>query len=196
MTADEFDGPPDLPIRSWRIPGPAPTPARRSSCRTAGPGTLVFDIPTLIEYVSASITLEPGDIISTGHAGRRRRLPRPAGLPRARATASGSRSRGSAGWRIRSSTSTDARSALNGLPEATDARPREDRRPAPVSSLREVPQPDDRHQRRPHPGPARPGSAGPTSTSRAGTRGRPGRSIRRSSSATSSSARSSRSAAT
>jgi 2-keto-4-pentenoate hydratase/2-oxohepta-3-ene-1,7-dioic acid hydratase in catechol pathway len=27
---------------------------------------LVFDIPTLIEYVSAVITLEPGDLISTG----------------------------------------------------------------------------------------------------------------------------------
>ncbi len=27
---------------------------------------LVFDIPTLIEFVSRSITLEPGDIITTG----------------------------------------------------------------------------------------------------------------------------------
>ena len=27
---------------------------------------LIFDIPTLIETISASITLEPGDIIATG----------------------------------------------------------------------------------------------------------------------------------
>ncbi len=27
---------------------------------------LLFDIPTIIEYVSKHITLEPGDIISTG----------------------------------------------------------------------------------------------------------------------------------
>ncbi len=66
VTADEFDGPPDLPIRSWRIPGAGPeagTPILMQESRT---GNLVFDIPTLVEYVSAYIALEPGDIISTG----------------------------------------------------------------------------------------------------------------------------------
>ncbi len=29
-------------------------------------GDLIFDIPTLIECISAGITLEPGDIIATG----------------------------------------------------------------------------------------------------------------------------------
>ena len=27
---------------------------------------MIFDVPTLIEFVSAYITLEPGDVISTG----------------------------------------------------------------------------------------------------------------------------------
>jgi 2-keto-4-pentenoate hydratase/2-oxohepta-3-ene-1,7-dioic acid hydratase in catechol pathway len=66
VTADEFDGPPDLPIRSWRIPGSGPdagTPVLMQESRT---GNLLFDIPTLVEHVSAYIALEPGDIISTG----------------------------------------------------------------------------------------------------------------------------------
>ena len=66
MTADEFDGPPDLPIRSWLIPGSGPdagTPVKMQENHT---GNVVFDIPTVIEYISASITLEPGDVISTG----------------------------------------------------------------------------------------------------------------------------------
>lgn len=66
VTADEFDGPPDLPIRSWRIPGAGPyagQPIRMQDSRT---GDLLFGIPELIEFVSRSITLEPGDIISTG----------------------------------------------------------------------------------------------------------------------------------
>jgi 2-keto-4-pentenoate hydratase/2-oxohepta-3-ene-1,7-dioic acid hydratase in catechol pathway len=29
-------------------------------------GNTVFDIPAIIEYVSAVITLEPGDVVSTG----------------------------------------------------------------------------------------------------------------------------------
>ena len=66
VTADEFDGPPNLPIRSWRIPGSGPdagTPIPMQDGRT---GATVFDIPTLIEYISATITLDPGDVISTG----------------------------------------------------------------------------------------------------------------------------------
>jgi 2-keto-4-pentenoate hydratase/2-oxohepta-3-ene-1,7-dioic acid hydratase in catechol pathway len=30
---------------------------------------LIFDVPTLIEYISAGVTLEPGDVISTGTPG-------------------------------------------------------------------------------------------------------------------------------
>jgi 2-keto-4-pentenoate hydratase/2-oxohepta-3-ene-1,7-dioic acid hydratase in catechol pathway len=66
VTADEFDGPPDLAIRSWRIPGSGPdagTPVLMQESRT---GNMIFDVPALVEFVSAYIALEPGDIISTG----------------------------------------------------------------------------------------------------------------------------------
>jgi 2-keto-4-pentenoate hydratase/2-oxohepta-3-ene-1,7-dioic acid hydratase in catechol pathway len=33
------------------------------------PRDLLFDIPTLIEWISASVTLEPGDLIFTGTSG-------------------------------------------------------------------------------------------------------------------------------
>ena len=33
---------------------------------------LIFDIPTIIETISRTMTLEPGDVIATGTAGRRR----------------------------------------------------------------------------------------------------------------------------
>ncbi len=66
VTADEFDGPPDLAIRSWRIPGSGPdagTPILMQESRT---GNMIFDVPALVEFVSAYIALEPGDVISTG----------------------------------------------------------------------------------------------------------------------------------
>ncbi len=66
VTADEFDGPPDLPIRSWRIPGSGPDAGTPVPMQDNHTGNTVFDIPTIIEYVTATITLEPGDVISTG----------------------------------------------------------------------------------------------------------------------------------
>jgi 2-keto-4-pentenoate hydratase/2-oxohepta-3-ene-1,7-dioic acid hydratase in catechol pathway len=66
VTADEFDGPPDLPIRSWRIPGSGPDAGRVIPMQDNHTGNTVFDIPAIIEYVSAVITLEPGDVVSTG----------------------------------------------------------------------------------------------------------------------------------
>ena len=66
VTADEFDGPPDVPIRSWRIPGSGPDAGTAIPMQDGRTGNTVFDIPTLIEYISATITLEPGDVISTG----------------------------------------------------------------------------------------------------------------------------------
>jgi 2-keto-4-pentenoate hydratase/2-oxohepta-3-ene-1,7-dioic acid hydratase in catechol pathway len=66
VTADEFDGPPDLPIRSWRIPADGPDAGTAVPMQDGRTGNMVFDIPTLIEYISATITLEPGDVISTG----------------------------------------------------------------------------------------------------------------------------------
>ncbi len=66
VPAEAFDGPPDLAIRSWRIPGSGPDAGRAIPMQASRTSDLVFDIPTLIEFVSAVITLEPGDLISTG----------------------------------------------------------------------------------------------------------------------------------
>lgn len=56
VTADEVD-PGNLMVES-RVNGEA-----RQKASTAD---MVFDIPTLIETISAGLTLEPGDVIATG----------------------------------------------------------------------------------------------------------------------------------
>ena len=55
-TADEVDAG-NLDIRCW---------VNGELRQEANSRDLIFDIPTLIETISAGITLEPGDIISTG----------------------------------------------------------------------------------------------------------------------------------
>jgi len=70
VTADEVPWPPRLPVRSWltsatgaapRSPDPAPR-----QMQDGNTGDLVFDIPHLVEFITAVITLEPGDIVVTG----------------------------------------------------------------------------------------------------------------------------------
>ncbi|CAA2110327.1 fumarylacetoacetate hydrolase family protein [Variovorax paradoxus] len=56
VTADEFDAA-DLDVKCW-VNGEL-----RQNANTA---QLIFDIPTLIETISAGITLMPGDLIATG----------------------------------------------------------------------------------------------------------------------------------
>lgn len=57
VTADEVANPHDLAIK-LRLNGQTMQNARTSD--------LIFDIPHLIEFISQSITLEPGDVIATG----------------------------------------------------------------------------------------------------------------------------------
>lgn len=57
VTADEIPDPTSLRVESF-VNG-----ERRQSATVAD---LIFDIPTLIETISAGITLQPGDIIATG----------------------------------------------------------------------------------------------------------------------------------
>jgi 2-keto-4-pentenoate hydratase/2-oxohepta-3-ene-1,7-dioic acid hydratase in catechol pathway len=66
VTADALPTPPALAISSWLIPGSGPEAGRSVSWQAANTDDLLFDIPTLIEFVSRSITLDPGDIITTG----------------------------------------------------------------------------------------------------------------------------------
>ncbi len=54
--ADAFD-PADVPIRCW---------VNGELRQEASTRDLIFDVPTLIETISAGITLRPGDMIATG----------------------------------------------------------------------------------------------------------------------------------
>ncbi len=62
VTPDEVDPKEGLRLRSWRIT-PDGTEHLMQDGSTAD---LVWDIPALIEFISATITLEPGDVIATG----------------------------------------------------------------------------------------------------------------------------------
>jgi 2-keto-4-pentenoate hydratase/2-oxohepta-3-ene-1,7-dioic acid hydratase in catechol pathway len=66
VTLDEIGRDPSLPVRSWRVPAFGPNAGVDVAMQDALTSDLIFDIPTLIAFVSASITLEPGDVIVTG----------------------------------------------------------------------------------------------------------------------------------
>ncbi|WP_426957169.1 fumarylacetoacetate hydrolase family protein [Muricoccus radiodurans] len=57
VTADEVSDPTALRLRTW---------VNGELRQDAPVADLIFDIPTLIETISAAITLEPGDVIATG----------------------------------------------------------------------------------------------------------------------------------
>lgn len=66
VSADEIPDPGALRLRSWRIPGSGPDAGRAIPMQDGSAANMVFDIPALIAFVSNAITLEPGDLISTG----------------------------------------------------------------------------------------------------------------------------------
>jgi len=57
VTADEIPDPSRLRVRTW---------VNDELRQDESVASLIFDIPTLIEAISAGITLEPGDVIATG----------------------------------------------------------------------------------------------------------------------------------
>jgi 2-keto-4-pentenoate hydratase/2-oxohepta-3-ene-1,7-dioic acid hydratase in catechol pathway len=62
VTKDELDPAAGLRLRSWRI-----TAAGEEHLMQDGTtADMLWDVPALIEVISASITLEPGDVIATG----------------------------------------------------------------------------------------------------------------------------------
>lgn len=65
-TADEVEDPHALSLRSWRIPGAGPDAGRHLEMQAGTTADMVWRIPELIEFISKSITLEPGDLIATG----------------------------------------------------------------------------------------------------------------------------------
>lgn len=67
VTRDELDPAAGLRLRSWRIPGPGRPDAGASILMQDGTtADMLWDVPSLIEFISAAITLEPGDVIATG----------------------------------------------------------------------------------------------------------------------------------
>ena len=62
VTADELDPPTGLRLRSWRI-----TPDGEEHLMQDGStADMLWGVPALIEFISAAITLQPGDVIATG----------------------------------------------------------------------------------------------------------------------------------
>ena len=66
VTADEIPDPQALRLRSWRIPGSGPDAGREVLMQDANTSDMIWGVAELIEAISRSITLEPGDIIATG----------------------------------------------------------------------------------------------------------------------------------
>jgi 2-keto-4-pentenoate hydratase/2-oxohepta-3-ene-1,7-dioic acid hydratase in catechol pathway len=62
VTTDELDPTAGLRLRSWRIT-PDGTEHLMQDSTTAD---MIWDVPSLIEYISAAVTLDPGDVIATG----------------------------------------------------------------------------------------------------------------------------------
>jgi 2,4-didehydro-3-deoxy-L-rhamnonate hydrolase len=66
VTPDEIADMRSLGLRSWRIPARGPDAGRAILMQDGTTADMLYDIPMLVEFVSRAITLEPGDIISTG----------------------------------------------------------------------------------------------------------------------------------
>jgi 2-keto-4-pentenoate hydratase/2-oxohepta-3-ene-1,7-dioic acid hydratase in catechol pathway len=62
VTRDELDPKAGLRLRSWRI-----TPdGTQHLMQDGNTRDLIWDVPAIVAFISASITLEPGDVIATG----------------------------------------------------------------------------------------------------------------------------------
>src|SRR3954469_21764378 len=63
VTADEIPDPQTLRVRSWRVPGSGADAGREILMQDANTADMIWGVAELIEYISASVTLEPGDVI-------------------------------------------------------------------------------------------------------------------------------------
>lgn len=66
VSADEMVDPQQLRLRSWRIPGSGPDAGRAILMQDGTTADMIWGVAELIEFISAAITLEPGDIVATG----------------------------------------------------------------------------------------------------------------------------------
>ena len=66
VSRGEFAEPLELHLRSWRIPGSGPDQGVAIPMQDGTTADMLVDVEGLVAFVSASITLEPGDILATG----------------------------------------------------------------------------------------------------------------------------------
>jgi 2-keto-4-pentenoate hydratase/2-oxohepta-3-ene-1,7-dioic acid hydratase in catechol pathway len=66
VTADEVGDPGDLRVRSWLTPATGPGAGREVPMQDGRTSDMVFAVPALLEFISAAVTLEPGDVVITG----------------------------------------------------------------------------------------------------------------------------------
>jgi len=66
VTADEIPDPQALRLWSWIVPGSGKRAGREVLMQESTTADMIWGVADLIEYISRSITLEPGDIIATG----------------------------------------------------------------------------------------------------------------------------------
>ena len=66
VTADELGDPGGLQVRGFHTPSTGPGAARETQVQDGHTSDMVFPVAELIAYISASITLEPGDLVITG----------------------------------------------------------------------------------------------------------------------------------
>jgi len=66
VAADEIGDPGDLAVRGYHTPAAGPAAGREVRVQDGRTSDMVFPVADLIAFISASLTLEPGDLVVTG----------------------------------------------------------------------------------------------------------------------------------
>jgi 2-keto-4-pentenoate hydratase/2-oxohepta-3-ene-1,7-dioic acid hydratase in catechol pathway len=66
VTADELGDPAALAVHGYHTPAAGPGAGREAMVQDGTTADLIFSIPELLAFITASITLEPGDVVITG----------------------------------------------------------------------------------------------------------------------------------
>jgi 2-keto-4-pentenoate hydratase/2-oxohepta-3-ene-1,7-dioic acid hydratase in catechol pathway len=66
VSAAAIPDPQALRLRSWRIPGAGPDAGRAILMQDGTTADMIWGVAELIEFITAAITLSPGDIVATG----------------------------------------------------------------------------------------------------------------------------------
>jgi 2-keto-4-pentenoate hydratase/2-oxohepta-3-ene-1,7-dioic acid hydratase in catechol pathway len=66
VAVDEIPDPQQLRLRSWRTPGSGPDAGTAVLMQDGTTADMIWSVAELIEYISAVITLDPGDLVITG----------------------------------------------------------------------------------------------------------------------------------